>query len=118
MKQLQIVNAYNKMESLADNKNLSKESQWALYKLRKDLKPHFDFQVEQEENLRDKYLPFADERQMLPPDKTQEYVKELDEIGNLEIDMGAFEKARIPLVDGISFKTMEDLEDFIEFYTE
>ena len=118
MKQIQIITAYNKMESLADNKNLSKENQWALYKLRKALKPHFDFQIEQEEGIRDKYLPFVNEQQMLPPDKTQEYLKELDELGNLEIEMEDFEKVKIPLVDGINFKMMEELENFIEFYTE
>ena len=115
MKQFEIINAYKTLEILADNEHLSKKDQWLLYKVRKLLRPHAEFQEEQENNIREKYIEFADERGNLPQDKSKEFIKDMQELNMLDKDIDEFEKIRIPIVDGINFKLMEPLEKFIEF---
>lgn len=115
MKQFEIINIYKTLETLADNTNLSKKDQWALYGLRKFLRPHAEFQDEQEEKIREKYREFANAEGILPEDKSQEFIKDLTELNMIEKDLEEFEKIKIPIVEGINFKIMEPLEDFIEF---
>lgn len=115
MKQTNIMKAYKLLESLADNPDLNKMDQWKLYKLRTVLRPHYDFQVEQENIIRQKYIDQADESGNLSGEPARQYVDEINAIGDLEIDMGEFEKPMIKMVDGITFKIMEPLEGFVEF---
>ena len=114
MKQINIINAYNALGSLADNKNFSSKDQWLIYKLHKELRSHFEFQQEQEANINNKYLPMADENGQITGEVYQNYVKEMFELKNMEVDMD-FEKIDLPFVDGLSFKDIEPLEDFINF---
>jgi len=115
MKQSKIINLYKLMETLASVQDLSSDEQWDIYQLRKTLRPHFDFQLEREEALRDKYVPLADEEGNIPAEEAQKYFKEMEELGNLEIELPEIIKPKIRLVKGISFLTAESLEDFIEF---
>lgn len=118
MKQSKIISIFKTLETLADNEHLSKENQWDLYRLRRFLRPHFEFQQEREDTLRKKYMEFANEEGLLPKDKTQEFINELNEIGNLEVELEEYQKIKIPIKEGMSFKIMEPLEDFIEFTPE
>lgn len=115
MKQSKIINSYKVMESLADIQDLSEQEQWAIYQLRKMLRSHFEFQLEREEALREKYREFADEAGHLKGEKADEYINSLNDIGNMDIELKEFEKPKIRLVKGITFMTAESLEDFIEF---
>ena len=119
MKQVNIIIAYNTLELLADNETLknNKSVQWDLYKLRKELRPHFEFQKEQEDIVREKFIKFAAEDGSLPNDKAQEFIKELNDIGNLDIEVD-IQKIKVPMVEGITFKLIEPLEEFIEFTPE
>lgn len=115
MKQSEIIKAYKTMESLASNNELSQDEQWDIYQLRKTLRPHFEFQVEREDAIREKYLPFANEDGALSEEESQKYLKELTDLGNMDINMPEIIKPKIRFVKGISFITAEQLEDFIEF---
>ena len=115
MKQLKIIDSYKLMETLADIQDLSQKEQWNIYQLRKTLRPHFDFQVEREDAIRDKYRVFADADGNLEDEKATEFVNELNELNNMEIELKEFTRPKIRMVKGISFLTAENLEDFIEF---
>lgn len=117
MKQFKIIEAFKTTELLADNKNLSSSDQWEIYKLRKILRPHIEFQDERLEAIRNKYKEFADENGTIYGDDYERYNKEIEELYNLEVELD-FEKPIIPMVDGITFKIIEPLEDFIEFIPE
>ncbi len=114
MKQSDIIRAYNATEQLA-NCSITKKEQWAVYQLRYFLRPHVEFQKEQEEVLRNKYMEFASEDGMLSKEKVPEYLNDLNEIGSLEIELGEWKKPKIAFADGITFKITEALENFFEF---
>ena len=115
MKQFTFINAYKALEQIADNANLTKKDQWNLYKLRVMLRPHVEFQEEQERIVRGKYAEYADENGILTGEKAAEFAKEMQSIVDTEIEYEPVEKIRIEMVDGITFKTIEALEEFIEF---
>ena len=115
MKQSKIINSYKIMETLANIQDLSQDEQWAIYQLRKMLRSHFEFQIEREEAIREKYVPLADKDGNLSAEDAKEYFKEMEDLGNLEIEMPEVIKPKIRLVKGISFLTAEQLEDFIDF---
>ena len=114
MKQYKIIQAYKATEDLS-NCAITKKEQWAVYQLRYFLRPHIEFQTEQEESLRKKYSEFADENGKLSQEKVPEYIADLNEIGNLEIELDEWTKPKIAFTDGITYKITEPLEDFFEF---
>lgn len=114
MKQYKIIQAYNAVEKFSELP-LTEKEQWEIYKLRKILRPHNDFQEEREEDIKKKYLEFADENGHLSEEKAQEYIQDLNEVGNLDIELQDFQKPVIRVVQGLTFKVIEELEDFIEF---
>lgn len=115
MKQIQLVNAYRDLEKLSENENLSDFNQWEIYKLRKLLRPHIDFQNERENAILEKYRPYADAEGNLDSEKSAEYIKEIKSLAQMEIEIESFVKPEIKIVKGMTCKTMEPLEDFIEF---
>ena len=117
MKQINIIQAYNNLEGLLDIKYYHSKEQWALYNLRKELRSSVEFYEEQTEKIKNKYLEFADEKGILSGTHYQDYLRETEELNNLEIEP-TFEKITLPFVDGITFKTAESLEEFIEFKPE
>ena len=115
MKQAKIIKAYKDMEELASNTHLSDMEQWDLYQLRKVLRPHYGFQQEREDAIREKYAEYIDEQGNIKGEPAQRFIKEFNDLGDMEVEMEEFTKPRIRNA-GINFKTMEALEDFIEFY--
>ncbi len=115
MKQFKILNAYRTLEVLSENELLTETEQWKLYKLRKLLKPHIDFQSEREDAVREKY------RDNIKPDGRIEgkpaelFLKDMQAIQNLEVELEEFTRPQVKMVKGITLKTIEPLEDFIEF---
>ena len=109
----QIINIFNATEDLA-NKDFTNEQQWRIYKFRKALKEHVNFYTEREKLINDKYMPFADEEGVLRGEHYKDYMKEKEDLGNTEVEF-EFDKMTLPLVGHIDFKTIEALEDFIEF---
>ena len=115
MKQYQIINAFKALETLSDNENLTDFDQWHIYKLRKMLRPHIEFQQEREAAIQEKYKGFADDKGMLKDEKAQEYLKELQALTQLDVDIEEFTKPQIKIAKGMTCKIIEPLEDFIEF---
>ena len=115
MKQYQIINAYKSLEILSDNEHLTDFDQWKIYKLRKLLRPHIEFQQERESAIQEKYQAFADDKGILKDEKAQEYMKELQELSQLTVDVEPFTKPEIKVSKGMTLKIIEPLEDFIEF---
>lgn len=114
MKQYQIVNAYNATEKLSNVQEFSENDQWAIYTLRKALRPHVEFQSEREEAIKSKYVEFADETGCIHGEHFEQYLKDIKELGDLDIEL-SFIKPKLSVVKGVDFKTIEALEDFIEF---
>ena len=123
MKQLSIVTAYNSLEALSNIKDYHAKEQWALYSLRKELRPFVDFYEDLWYSLRikkrikalaSKYSEFTDEKGMLYDQHYLDYAKEKEELDNLEVEQ-KINKIELPVVDGVTFLTMELLEDFINF---
>ena len=115
MKQYQIINAYKNLETLSENENLTDLDQWKLYKLRKTLRPHVDFQVERETAIREKYVPYANENGIIEGEHVQEYMNELQDLSQIEVEIEEFTKPKIKMAKGMTLKIVEPLEDFIEF---
>ena len=114
MKQINIVNAYKSLESLSNIKDYQTKEQWALYKLRKELRPFVEFYDERNQATVKKYQQYADDEGILSGQHYQDYLKDFEELNNHEVDIN-IEKITLPFVDGITFITAEQLEDFIEF---
>ena len=117
MKQFDIIQLYTKLDELASVKGFSNSNQWDIYKLRKELRKHVDFQQERENAIIEKYTPYADDKGMIYGEHYENYQKDINDLNNIDVDL-KIEKIKLPLVDGINFKTIENLEDFIEFYLE
>ena len=115
MTQKKLIKAYQIMESLALVNDLSAKEQWNIYELRKRIRPHFDFQIERENAIREKYSEYADGDGELVGDKADEFVGEINDLLNMEVDFQIENKPKIRFVKGINFITAESLEDFIEF---
>ena len=114
MKQINIINAYKALESLSTIKDYHAKEQWALYSLRKELRSFIDFYEERIKALANKYSEFADEKGMLYDQHYTDYINEKTELDNLEIEQ-TINKIKLPIVDGITFLTIESLEGFIDF---
>ena len=115
MKQIEIINAFMNMEQLAENKEFSEMEQWKIYQARKALRSHVEFYNERRNAILAGYQDKANEDGKLIGDDAKQYLKECEELDNLEIDMSEYKKPSIRMVKGISFKIVEQLEDFIEF---
>lgn len=114
MKQSKIISTYNTLSQLADF-DFSENEQWEIYKLRKFLRPHFDYQQEREDALREKYSGDIDEEGMIKGEAAQSFMKDMNAIANLEIELEEFEKPKLHVVKGVTCKLIEPLEDFVEF---
>ena len=114
MKQINIINAYNALESLSDIKDFHAKEQWALYSLRKELRSFVDFYKERMNVLTNKYKEFADDQGVITGQPYIDYMNEKDELDNMEIEQ-EINKIQLPIVDGITFLTIESLDDFITF---
>ena len=117
MKQYKLIRAYKATEELSRNDKLSANTLWSLYNLRKMLAPHWEFQNEREESLRNKYAEFADEQGRLVGEHYNNFIKDLAEIAEMDKDIGDFEKVKITLQDnlGLTIEKMEALDEFVEF---
>lgn len=114
MKLNKIIKAYKEMEKLASNKGLTDQTQWDIYQLRKALRSHYEFQQERENALVEKYREFADENGNITGKPYLNYLKELKDLMEMDVEVDAYVIPTVPNV-GIDFLVMEQLEDFINF---
>lgn len=115
MKQSKVFNAYLATESLKKNLNFTNKEHWELYKLRKMLKPRYDFQAERETEVRNKYKDFITPDGYILPPNAEKFAKDLMDIQEIDIDIGNIEKIHLRIVEGVTAEIMESLEDFVEF---
>ena len=115
MKLFKIINAFQTLEILSENEYLSEKELWEIYKLRKILKTHVEFEQEREGAIREKYLPLADAEGMLSPADAKAYTQEMQSVVNLDVEIEDYKKPEIKFVKGMNCKITEPLEDFIEF---
>lgn len=114
MKHYQIIDAYTKLEQLSTINDFHTEEHKKLFMLRKQLRPHVEFHNERIAALGEKYKPVADENGVLRGEEYKKYMEEINELNNSEVEE-KFEKITLPVVEGITFLMMEELEDFIDF---
>ncbi len=112
--QLKLIEAYKTTEAFADNDKFSTETLWDIFNLRQILKPHIEFQIKREDAIRNKYSEFADENGGLTGEKADAYIKEMNDLNNLEKDI-KWKKIDVKLQEGITIRQMESLADFINF---
>ena len=114
MKQFKIIQAFKATEDLVKVEDFSANDQWQIYTLRKNLRPHIEFQQEREKALADKYIKFADDKGNITGQHYIDYLKEQQELNNIDVEYN-HEPITLSLVKGITFKTIEALEEFVDF---
>lgn len=121
MKQIKIVDIYNATEDLSKANGLSINAKWVLFRLRKDLKVHYDFYVEESRKLLNKCDGKIDGTSILfaSEENAKEYQVKQSEIDNLDVKYKV-EKQSLKLseVPSITVAQMETLGEFIEFVPE
>lgn len=117
IKQKKIIEAYNATERLADIKTLPVKTMWELYDLRRKLTPHKEFQDDRECALREKYMPYADSDGVITGMAYIEFMREREELNDLEIDVSDIQRISLPLTDGLGLTVhdIEALEPFVDF---
>lgn len=122
MKQPDIIKAYKTIQKY-ENERLPMKISYALHKTRVLLQTQWDFQAEREQALIEKYQPeFTKDGMQFKDEDTAkqfaaEFQKELNEMAELDVDLGSFNKPTVPLSDDVQL-TVDDiatLEPFIEF---
>lgn len=115
MKQYKIVNAYNALYALSEASGINKKEQWEIYRLRNILKPHFEFHTEQENKVREKYGEYADDAGNLSGEYADNFVKEMQEVNDIDVELDGFIKPQIRMTEGITLKISDPLDGFVDF---
>ena len=117
MKQNKLIQAYKATEVLSSLDKLDVTTLWNVYKLRKILAPHWEFQLEREKAIQTKDAEFIDSEGKISGQHYIDYLSELEEVSNIDKDIEETTKIKIELQDnmGITVHTIEALEDFVEF---
>lgn len=118
MKQNQFVKAYLTVQS-HENDKLPLNVSYAFYKLKKNLQTQWDFQVEKEREIMEKYHPTTNEQGMYQFESDEarsNFGKELTDLAQLEVPMD-FDKVHIDMNSEINFSVaeIEALDEFVEF---
>ena len=118
MKQQQIVNAYKVIKKY-ENEKLPLDISYGLFKVKKLLQPQWDFEIEQENKIYEKYDPqFEDNGKMTFKNDDDElnFIKELNELLEMEIEWDE-EKVQIDFNNRVdlSLADVEALDNFITF---
>lgn len=117
IKQGKIIKAYNATEKFSKDESISLEIKWKLYNMRRIMRPFYEFQSEQEVNIRNKYIQYADEKGNISGKPYTNFLSELEALSALDMDFDMPEKFSIILTDKSCFtvQDMEALEDFVDF---
>ena len=120
MKQGEIVAAFKIYERFQNNISLPNDISYAFFRLGKLIGPHVDFQIERQNQLRDKYHAQEDGKGgyvFSTEEEQKAFTEEINELINMDVDLGEFTK--IPFkIDGrcnLSASELMVLDDFMEF---
>ena len=118
MKQQNIVNAYKVIKKY-ENEKLPLDISYGFFKLKKLLQAQWDFEVEREKALFNKYNPVQDENGNLvfkSDEDRQRFAEEIAELLNMDCDwdedkvqINFGDRLEMPIVD------IEALDDFVTF---
>ena len=121
MIQHKIIKAYETTQELVENKDLTINAKWELFKLRKQLLPCYEFYANETRELISKYKTEINGNTISfeSAELANEFQIKQNEIDNFDIDK-TFEKVNLKLSDipGITIPQMEQLEEFVEFSPE
>ena len=123
MKNAKIISAYKALATIGEQK-LPLSVSHKLWTIKKMLEPHWEFQVEKEQEVIQKYKP------VIAPDGAvtfksdedakacrEEYEKTVNELADLEVELGDYKKVVLHFDDKIdlSVQDIEAFSDFVEF---
>ena len=118
MKQYKIIQAYKATNRIKELVDIPNDVAFTFYKLRKKLQPQWDFQVERETAIQQKYEFSIDGNNIVfkNPEDAKSCTKEMEELANMDIDLN-IEKIPLQISDHplLSVEEMETLEDFLEY---
>ena len=123
MKQKDIIKAFHALQKY-EEKDLPIRISYSLFKVKKLIEDHVEFQLNAEQEIFQKYKPTSNEDGSLKfkseeqaREFAQEFSSKIDEIGEIEVELDLKNKPKISLdqmVD-MSIEDIEALEPFIEF---
>lgn len=123
MKQSTIIRAYKTLNTLSAQK-LPLSVSHKLWTLARTLRPHWEFQAEKEAEVFQRYEPkYNDDGSMdfgsdeRAKECKAEYEKTVNEIADLDVDLGDYKKIILHLDDklDLSIGDIEALSDFVDF---
>ena len=116
MIQSKIVSAYKALTKLSQQ-DLPIRLAFDLFKIKQQLQPQWDFQIEEETKAAATAKQLPGGRLEFPsPEEVEAFRKRIAEIGDMDVDL-EIKKASIPLTAEIrlSVEDIEALKDFVEF---
>lgn len=115
--QKSVVMAYQNIVKLS-SEPLSLPVSYKLFKLKKKLAPHFEFQEAQELSLFDQYHPTFDNGELIfaSNEDRDQFIEKMKEINSLEVEVD-MEPEQMQMDENmkISISTIEALAEFITF---
>ena len=121
MKQSKLARAYKVLNDLGQQR-LPSMIAYKLFKLKKQLQPVWDFQVEQEQQIFEMYPPVQKEDNAFKfesPEQKKGFLDAFDELNNMESDL-EITPINVPLLPEmrLSGNDLEILEDLVFFTTD
>lgn len=112
-----VIKAYKAIEALS-NQPLPLPVSYKLFKLKKKLAPHFEFQETQELSLFDQYRPTFENGELIfaSNEDRDQFIEKMKEVGSLEVEVD-MEPEQMQMDENmkISISTIEALAEFITF---
>ena len=118
MKQSDIIKAYKTIQKY-EHEKLPLNTSYALYRIKKQLEDQWNFQVERETTIFEKYKPEIKENGNFifkTPEDTQNFAKDIQELADMDIDID-IRKSTISFEDNVqmSVEDISALEEFVIF---
>lgn len=117
MKQGQIVKAYQAIQK-HENEELPLDISYAFFKVKKQLTDQWNFQLEREKVIFDKYKISNENGQLTfeKPEDQNKFIHEIEELADMEIDW-EYDKVKVNIGDRmqITISELEALDEFMEF---
>lgn len=123
MKQFKIIAAYKTIEDIKQrNKEYPLAVAHAIFKIKKTLQDQWDFQVEEERKLFEKYSPVSDDGNSIKfasDEDAKAFSSKIAELSDMDVELDYIKpKIRLSEQFDLTLSEMEALDDFIEFIGE
>ena len=119
MKQIKYVLAYKVIDKIKNNDSVPSDLSYTFFRIRKILQPQWDFQLEEETKIFNKYNPKNTGNGTFKfdnPDDAPKFAEEIENLSNIEVE-DSFDKVQFKPDDRInlSIEDLEVLEPFVEY---